>query len=119
MSKIKKTNPDDIKIGMNIRAIRLSQGLSQEKLAESLGVTFQQVQKYEKGTNRVGGSRMVAIAKALGVSINEIFGVSSDGVGEALAQPLNDTQRKSLDILMKMNGSKQLLALSILRVIAK
>tara|TARA_R110002020_G_scaffold475558_1_gene710904 strand:- start:17207 stop:17611 length:405 start_codon:yes stop_codon:yes gene_type:complete len=48
-------------------------GMSQEKLGEHLGITFQQVQKYEKGTNRIGASRLYAIAKALGVEISYFF----------------------------------------------
>src|SRR5258708_28658631 len=57
--------PVDRLIGQNIRANRLARGLSQAELADQIGVTFQQVQKYEKGTNRVGGSRLVQVAKAL------------------------------------------------------
>lgn len=63
----------DITIGQNIRRMRLVRGLSQEALAVQIGITFQQVQKYEKGANRVGGSRMVQIAKALGVSVVELY----------------------------------------------
>lgn len=53
-------------VGKRIRAHRLSAGMSQEMLAEALGVTFQQVQKYERGTNRVAVSRLMDIATALG-----------------------------------------------------
>jgi transcriptional regulator with XRE-family HTH domain len=63
----------DITIGQNIRRMRLVKGLTQEALAAQIGITFQQVQKYEKGTNRVGGSRMVQIAQALGVSVVELY----------------------------------------------
>ena len=59
--------PVDRIIGQNIRANRLARGLSQVELGDRIGVTFQQVQKYEKGANRVGGSRLVQIAKALNV----------------------------------------------------
>jgi transcriptional regulator with XRE-family HTH domain len=59
--------PVDQIIGQNIRANRLAQGLSQAALGDRIGVTFQQVQKYETGTNRVGGSRLIQIAKALNV----------------------------------------------------
>lgn len=60
-------------IGGNIRANRLARGLTQSKLAELIGVTFQQVQKYEKGHNRVGGSRLVQIAGALNVPLIALF----------------------------------------------
>lgn len=55
----------DTKIGAAVRACRLENGVSQEKLAEALGVTFQQVQKYERGVNRIAASRLYDIAKAL------------------------------------------------------
>jgi DNA-binding XRE family transcriptional regulator len=53
----KKPNPIDIHVGSRIRLRRTMLGMSQEKLGEALGITFQQIQKYEKGTNRVGASR--------------------------------------------------------------
>jgi transcriptional regulator with XRE-family HTH domain len=63
---------------------RMIVGMSQEKLGEALGLTFQQVQKYEKGTNRIGASRLQQIAKVLGVPIEFFFegapNVSSQGV---------------------------------------
>lgn len=62
-----KPHPTDVFIGQRVRARRILIGMSQEKLGELLGLTFQQVQKYEKGTNRISGSRMVEIADALQV----------------------------------------------------
>ncbi|MES2671576.1 MAG: helix-turn-helix transcriptional regulator [Pseudomonadota bacterium] len=64
---ISKPHPSDVHIGQRIRTRRLAIGMSQEALAGALDLTFQQVQKYEKGTNRVGGSRMVQIADALAI----------------------------------------------------
>ena len=61
----KKPNPIDIHVGSRIRLRRTMLGMSQEKLGESLGITFQQIQKYEKGTNRVGASRLQNIASIL------------------------------------------------------
>jgi transcriptional regulator with XRE-family HTH domain len=63
----------DLVVGNNIRVQRLAKKMSQEKLAASLGLSFQQVQKYEKGANRVGGSRMVQIAEILKVPITALF----------------------------------------------
>jgi transcriptional regulator with XRE-family HTH domain len=60
-------NTTDKLIGQNIRANRLARGLTQETLAGKIGVTFQQVQKYENGSNGARGSRLVQIAKALDV----------------------------------------------------
>jgi transcriptional regulator with XRE-family HTH domain len=69
----KRPNPTDIYVGSRVRMRRKMLGLSQEKLGEKLGITFQQIQKYEKGTNRVGASRLQAMAAALDVPISFFF----------------------------------------------
>jgi transcriptional regulator with XRE-family HTH domain len=69
----KRPNPTDVHVGSRIRLRRNMLGMSQEKLGESLGITFQQVQKYEKGTNRVGASRLQAIATILEVPVSFFF----------------------------------------------
>lgn len=69
----KKPNPIDIHVGSRIRLRRNMLGMSQEKLGENLGITFQQIQKYEKGTNRVGASRLQAIASVLQVPVAFFF----------------------------------------------
>jgi transcriptional regulator with XRE-family HTH domain len=66
-TKRKVPNPIDEFVGKRVRLQRVLMGLSQEKLGTALGLTFQQVQKYEKGTNRIGASRLQEIAKILGV----------------------------------------------------
>lgn len=83
----KKPNPIDIHVGGRIRLRRNMLGMSQEKLGESLGITFQQIQKYEKGTNRVGASRLQAIASILEVPVAFFFedapgGPAADGLSE-------------------------------------
>jgi transcriptional regulator with XRE-family HTH domain len=75
----KKPNPIDIHVGSRIRLRRTMLGMSQEKLGESLGITFQQIQKYEKGTNRVGASRLQNIATILNVPVSFFF---EDAPGE-------------------------------------
>src|SRR5688500_4663962 len=65
----KRPNPVDVHVGARIRLRRNMIGLSQEKLGESLGITFQQIQKYEKGMNRVGASRLQAIGNILNVPV--------------------------------------------------
>lgn len=72
MSK-KTPHPVDLKVGQRIRLARMAKGVSQTDLAEAIGVTFQQVQKYEKGANRVSASRMVQIAGALGYPVAWFF----------------------------------------------
>ena len=63
----------DVLVGSRVRVRRLELGLSQTALANELGVTFQQVQKYEKGTNRIGASRLHAMARVLGVPVTYFF----------------------------------------------
>lgn len=74
---VKQPNPTDIYVGSRIRMRRKMLGLSQEKLGEKLGITFQQIQKYEKGTNRVGASRLQAMSDALEVPVSFFFPESS------------------------------------------
>ena len=69
----KRPNPIDVHVGSRIRLRRNMMGISQEKLGENLGITFQQIQKYEKGSNRVGASRLQAIASILGVPVSFFF----------------------------------------------
>ena len=70
---IKTPNPIDKHVGGKVRMRRMLLGMSQEKLGDALGLTFQQVQKYEKGTNRIGASRLQQISKALNVSAAFFF----------------------------------------------
>ena len=79
MENKKKPNPIDIHVGSRIRLRRTMLGMSQEKLGESLGITFQQIQKYEKGTNRVGASRLQNISNILNVPVAFFF---EDAPGE-------------------------------------
>jgi transcriptional regulator with XRE-family HTH domain len=69
----KSPDTTDRHVGARIRLQRTLTGMTQEKLADILGITFQQVQKYEKGTNRVGAGRLLAISKALGVPVSFFF----------------------------------------------
>ena len=66
-------NPIDVHVGQRIRQRRTLMGMSQEKLGEALGLTFQQVQKYERGANRVGSSRLFDLARVLEVPIAYFF----------------------------------------------
>jgi transcriptional regulator with XRE-family HTH domain len=66
----KAPNPVDKYVGSRVRMRRIMLGMSQEKLGEALGLTFQQIQKYEKGTNRVGASRIQQISEILQVPVS-------------------------------------------------
>ncbi len=86
----KAPNPIDQHVGSRVRIRRVLTGMSQEKLGEALGLTFQQVQKYEKGTNRIGASRLQHIASILGVAISFFFeGLPSENSG-ARAQAMEE-----------------------------
>src|SRR5579859_1532074 len=69
----KAPNPTDKHVGSRVRMRRMMLGMSQEKLGDSLGLTFQQVQKYEKGTNRIGASRLQQISHILQVPVAFFF----------------------------------------------
>jgi transcriptional regulator with XRE-family HTH domain len=69
----RRANPIDIHVGSRVRFRRMLLGMSQEKLGEKLGLTFQQVQKYEKGINRIGASRLYDLAQVLGVSVQFFY----------------------------------------------
>src|ERR687898_171279 len=82
----KKPNPIDIHVGSRIRLRRTMLGMSQEKLGEACGITFQQIQKYEKGTNRMGASRLHQIARVLDVPVEFFYeGAPSEAGGGASA----------------------------------
>src|ERR1700744_3100536 len=73
-----KANPVDAQVGNRVRIRRMLIGMSQEKLGDLLGLTFQQVQKYEKGVNRIGAGRLFEMSRILGVPIDFFYdGVST------------------------------------------
>lgn len=69
----KTPHATDVAVGQRIRARRRMMGISQTELGKSIGVTFQQVQKYERGANRIGASRLLMITTALSVSVHYLF----------------------------------------------
>jgi len=72
------SNPFDVALGARIRDRRRSLKMSQSKLGDRLGVTFQQVQKYERGANRVSISSLVLISEALGCTVGDLLGTGHD-----------------------------------------
>lgn len=83
----KSPNPIDVHVGSRVRLRRMLIGMSQERLGELLGLTFQQVQKYEKGANRIGASRLFQIARILGVPVQFCFDDAPTEGGAGLAAP--------------------------------
>jgi transcriptional regulator with XRE-family HTH domain len=69
----KSADATDVLVGRNVRIRRLARGVSQSQLAKRLGVTFQQVQKYEKGINRIGSGRLARIAEVLRIPVAALF----------------------------------------------
>ncbi len=95
-------NPIDVHVGLQVRLRRKELKISQEKLAETLGLTFQQVQKYERGANRISASKLYEIARTLRVPIGWFFeglgdptagrGEATEGVGQGHAHEFLMTQ---------------------------
>lgn len=93
-------HPVDIHVGSRVRLRRTMLGMSQEKLGEAVGLTFQQIQKYERGANRIGSSRIYQFSRILDVPVSFFF---EDMPAEALKAPgvavkgLSDTQQAPMD----------------------
>ena len=101
----KKPNPIDVHVGKRVRLRRTMLGLSQEKLGDSLGITFQQIQKYEKGSNRIGASRLQQLSEILKTPISFFFEevpgsekAAIDGMSEA------DSSNYIVDFLSTSEG---------------
>ena len=90
---VKSPDTVDVEVGQRIKVLRNDVGISQTVLAEELGVTFQQVQKYEKGVNRVGAGRLTKIAGVLNVPVSKLLGLipirgaaDSRGISKSVAK---------------------------------
>jgi len=84
---VRGPNPIDVHVGSRVRLRRTLLGMSQEKLAQALGLTFQQVQKYERGLNRIGSSNLYKISQVLGVSVEFFFEDMNKELAEDLVPP--------------------------------
>lgn len=107
MSDERAANAVDKKLGQRVRTRRLEIGMSQEKLAELLGVTFQQVQKYEKGVNRIAASRLFDIAAALDMPVSRFF----ENLSARAATGVAETQRDFVDDVLATPEGAQMMAL--------
>ncbi|HYD15388.1 MAG TPA: helix-turn-helix transcriptional regulator [Hyphomicrobium sp.] len=83
----RKPNPMDAHVGTRVRLRRMLLGMSQEKLGEHLGLTFQQVQKYEKGVNRIGASRLFDLSRVLGVPVQFFYDEAPADVADTSMTP--------------------------------
>lgn len=107
MNDERAANAIDKKLGQRVRTRRLEIGMSQEKLAELLGVTFQQVQKYEKGVNRIAASRLHDIAASLDVPIAKFF----EGLGGRASAGVAETSRDYIDDALAAPEGTELMSL--------
>ena len=105
----KKPNPVDAHVGSRVRLRRMLLGMSQERLGESMGLTFQQVQKYEKGVNRIGASRLFQIAKILDVPVQFFFEEAPQFDGSA---PAGMAEAESETFILEFLNSREGLELN-------
>jgi transcriptional regulator with XRE-family HTH domain len=109
----KQANPVDAHVGHRVRLRRMLIGMSQERLGELLGLTFQQVQKYEKGINRIGAGRLFEVAGILGVPVS-FFYEDADASPPGLALNANDEPPPVMEFLSSGEGLQ--LSLAFMRI---
>jgi transcriptional regulator with XRE-family HTH domain len=101
----KRTDPRDAEIGKRLRIARMTAGMSQTDLANAVGVTFQQIQKYEKGANRVAVSRLMQIAKALKCDPSDFMGTPGTKTQNAGSEILDQMiEPGALRMVQAFNG---------------
>jgi transcriptional regulator with XRE-family HTH domain len=112
MAKSVKKSPmaEDMIIGANLRRIRQARGVTQETLGEAVNITFQQIQKYEKGTNRIGGSRMVQFSRVLNCEICDFF-IGLTGDHQSTPLPLFSKAALEVATLVETLPARQKIAL--------
>lgn len=109
----RKPNAVDHHVGSRIRMRRMLLGISQEKLGNMLGLTFQQVQKYEKGVNRIGASRLFELAAILGVSVQYFFvDVPERESGDAGSPELSKSKQQDGEVVVDFLGSRESIELN-------
>jgi transcriptional regulator with XRE-family HTH domain len=105
----KQANPIDIQVGNRVRIRRMLIGMSQERLGDLLGLTFQQVQKYEKGVNRIGAGRLFEVSRILNVPVDFFY----EGVAAQLAAQAGMGEPESAPPVMEFVSSGEGLQLSL------
>jgi transcriptional regulator with XRE-family HTH domain len=109
----KQANPIDGQVGNRVRLRRMLVGMSQERLGEHLGLTFQQVQKYEKGVNRIGAGRLFQVAQILGVPISYFY----EGVIEQSAESMRKGDATTPPVMEFLSSGEGLqLTLAFMRI---
>jgi transcriptional regulator with XRE-family HTH domain len=105
-------NPIDAHVGARVRLRRMLIGMSQEKLGEMLGVTFQQIQKYEKGANRIGASRLYEVSRILDVPVQFFFDDLPDDGDRPIARPHGFSENGGEPFVMDFVSSSEGLSLN-------
>lgn len=100
-SRKRRAGPEDIELGRRLRGLRLQRGMSQSELADGIGLTFQQVQKYEKGVNRVSAGRLERICNVFGVPITYFIGgtAAKGATAKAVTESVMPTSRGAARLL--------------------
>jgi transcriptional regulator with XRE-family HTH domain len=104
LARVKDPQPVDRHVGSRVRMQRMLTGISQEKLGAACGITFQQIQKYEKGSNRMGASRLHQIARVLGVPVEFFYEGVPTGQGSGGPIVVDRDSRSLTDFLATSEG---------------
>ncbi|HEX3367004.1 helix-turn-helix transcriptional regulator [Phenylobacterium sp.] len=115
-----RRDPVDVSVGARIRLIRNIRGMSQQALAQAIGITFQQVQKYERGVNRVSASMLVRIAETFDVAISDLFGDENraGGLTDDVAARAGETGAlELLQVYCRMPRARRSALLSFLKAL--
>jgi len=115
-SDARSANEVDRFVGARIRARRLEIGISQDRLADMVGVTFQQIQKYEKGVNRVSASTLYRVCEALGVSVTSLMPQPTTAAVTTESEP---TFLELTALIGKLNPEGQALLLNLARALSE
>ena len=107
--RIGKPHPIDVHVGSRVRLRRTLLGMSQEKLGDAIGLTFQQVQKYERGANRIGASRLYDLSRVLDVPVSFFF--DDAPIGESEPPPITGVEEDTVPIELDPMAKRETLEL--------
>lgn len=111
----RQTSYVDLHLGMQLKARRLMADMSQTELARRAGISYQQIQKYESGINRMSAAHLYTFAKALGCSTNSFFEGLKDGASDPANPLLSDAEVNILRALRDLGGNNKKLAVDFLK----
>jgi len=113
-------HPVDLHVGTRLKTLRISKGVTQGWLAEMVGLTFQQVQKYERGANRVSASKLYQMAQVLGVKVDYFYhgleGYNDQNQGEDETHPDSIHRRRGLEMMRIMEKMPDTMSLHLVKI---